>query len=241
MRCPIRQNDSGTRTRTASKEIDFTQKIEVRHWTITHLWQAVLSKIIKPNDNNLSTNKRADKRSLNQGQLVSLLLFVLITAVQAKDSIPPTYLAIAQAHTIPPAVLYAIALVESGQKLASGQVRPWPWTLNVAGVPRRYPTRLAAWKGLKHYLAQGVDFIDVGIMQVNWHYHHKKLGTPWEALEPFNNTRTGAKILQAEYNKTGAWHTAIGRYHSPGQKPAQRLRAKHYAQRVMQQIKRIQR
>lgn len=171
---------------------------------------------------------------------LGILILGLIAEGRADNAIPPSYHAIAHAHNIPAAVLYGVALTESQLKLSSQKVRPWPWTLNVAGVPRRYPTRIAAWKSLNYYLEQGIDLIDVGIMQVNWHYHQPKLGTPWEALEPVNNTRAGAKILQAEYQKTGAWQAAIGRYHSPGQTPAQKQRAQNYARKVLKQIQRLQ-
>lgn len=76
-------------------------------------------------------------------------------------------------------------------------------------------------------------------MQVNWRYHHKKLGTPWQALDPFHNMRVAAEILQKEYQNTGDWQTAMGRYHSPGQTSDQKKRALNYANRVMKQIERI--
>ncbi len=155
------------------------------------------------------------------------------------DNIPSSYLQIAYENNIPSSILYGIALAESGKMLRTKKFRPWPWTLNVAGIPRRYSSRKAALNGLLFYLQQGIRSIDIGIMQVNWKYHHKKLGTPWQALEPFNNTRTGAKILNAQYKKTGNWKIAIGRYHSPGQKPAQIIRAKNYAKRVMKQMRRL--
>ncbi|MDD2762267.1 MAG: hypothetical protein PHH11_18465, partial [Methylomonas sp.] len=57
--------------------------------------------------------------------------------------------------------------------------------------------------------------------------------------EPFHNTRTGARILKREYQKTGAWKTAIGRYHSPGTKPKQQELAQQYAQRVAKRMARL--
>ena len=171
--------------------------------------------------------------------MTCLLIFGMQVSSAYAEKIPSSYQRIAYENKVPTAVLYGVALAESGQKLHSGKVKPWPWTLNVAGVPRRYPTRKAAWKGLTFFLQQGIKSIDVGIMQVNWRYHHSKLGTPWQALEPFNNTRTGARILRAEYKKTGIWQKAIGRYHSPGQKTDQKKRAARYAQRVMKHINRI--
>ena len=172
-----------------------------------------------------------------------LLVCLFVSGIQAlpanAESIPSNYHKIAYEHHIPTAILYGIALAESGKKLTSGNYKPWPWTLNVAGVPRRYPTRKAAYEGLMYFLQQGIKLIDIGIMQVNWRYHHKKLGTPWQALEPFNNTHTGAQILSEAYNKTGVWKQAIGRYHSPGQSPVQKKRAARYIKRVMKHIDRL--
>jgi len=174
---------------------------------------------------------------------VILMLATNITLAKA-ETIPSMYHKIAIENNIPTAILYAVALAESAtkihsRKIKSGLYKPWPWTLNVAGIPRRYPTRKSAYKGLIYFLQQGIKSIDIGIMQINWRYHHKKLGTPWQALEPIHNTRTGARILSDEYKKTGEWKQAIGRYHSPGQKPMQKKRALNYANRVMKHIQRI--
>jgi Transglycosylase SLT domain len=171
---------------------------------------------------------------------IAVLCCALAQPSAAKETIPPHYQHIAAEHKLPPSVLYSVAITESGQKLRSGKLRPWPWTLNVAGKPIRYPTRLAAWQGLTTYLQQGIDLIDVGIMQVNWRYHRQQLGSPWQALEPFHNTRTGARILKREYQKTGTWKTAIGRYRSPGTKPKQQQRAQRYAQRVFKRMTHLQ-
>ena len=174
---------------------------------------------------------------------VILILAAHITLAKA-ETIPSNYHKIAIENNIPTVILYAVALAESATKIKKskikpGHYKPWPWTLNVSGVPRRYSTRKLAYKGLMYFLQQGVKSIDIGIMQINWRYHHKKLGTPWQALEPIYNIRTGAIILHDEYKKTGEWKQAIGRYHSPGQKPMQKKRALNYASRVMKHIHRL--
>ncbi len=149
------------------------------------------------------------------------------------ETIPSSYRQIAHEYGIPPRVLYSVALQESRMRLRSRQTRPWPWTLNVAGVPRRYPTRIAAYNGLTQYLKQGIRSIDIGLMQVNWSYHQDKLGNPWQALDPYHNVRTGAKILATEYRESQDWFEAIGRYHSPGTGLQQQRRAKKYANSVV--------
>ena len=48
------------------------------------------------------------------------------------EAVPVGYRSIASERSIPSAVLYAVALTESGKQVASkGVYRPWPWILNV--------------------------------------------------------------------------------------------------------------
>lgn len=166
-------------------------------------------------------------------------LFLLFGHSLHAETIPSSYQQIANEFDIPPSVLYSVALQESKKKLSSRQIRPWPWTLNIAGVPRRYPTRIAAWQGLTFFLQKGVRLIDIGLMQVNWRYHKDRLGSPWQALDPYHNVRTAAKILAALYRETGSWFDAIGRYHSPGSSPKQKQRAKQYASAVYRHINKL--
>lgn len=157
--------------------------------------------------------------------------------------IPSQYQKTAMEYGVRADVLYSIALNESGMALKTRhgkKVLPWPWTLNVAGMPRRYPTRKAAYQAIQFYLKHGITLIDIGLMQVNWHHHKNKLIDPWKALDPVFNLKVGASILKAEYNKTKDWTTAVGRYHSPGRKAHQKRRARRYASRVMKQMKRLQ-
>ena len=72
----------------------------------------------------------------------------------AREVPPPAYRLAAHRADVPAAVLYAVALQESGATLR-GRLIPWPWTLNVAGTPQRYATRAAACAGLRRALARG--------------------------------------------------------------------------------------
>lgn len=145
------------------------------------------------------------------------------------ETIPAGYRAVAGETGVPEALLYAIALTESGTRLASsGRCRPWPWTLNIAGEGHWYPSRAAAWRGLTEALAQGERSIDIGLMQVNWRYHQERLGTAWEALDPYHNLRVGARILRACYATRDDWWDSAGCYHAP----ADQDRATRYRARV---------
>lgn len=152
-------------------------------------------------------------------------LFACTFAVSAE--VPRDYRRIADMTGVPSSVLYAVAMTESGITLQSGQQRPWPWSLNVEGRPLRYRTRVETWRALRALLADGITRIDIGLMQVNWAYHRDALGDPWAALDPHHNLRVGAAILRAQFQATGDWWQAVGRYHAPNHaERADRYRAR---------------
>lgn len=167
-------------------------------------------------------------------RVVALVVGLSVRAAGAGD-VPPAYVAAARAHAIPAEMLYAIALAESGVTMASGAFLPWPWTLNVAGDARYYPSRVAAYRDLIDVLSHGVYNVDVGIAQVNWGWNGHRFPGAWQALDPTINLRTGAAILQEEFASTGEWLNAAGRYHAPNH----RTRAQRYAARVEQHLRRL--
>jgi hypothetical protein len=112
-----------------------------------------------------------------------------VVAAAAHAEVPEGYRQAAAEYGLPPKVVFAIALTESGTRLQSGRLGPWPWMLNIAGKPRFYATRREAFRTLEKHLKQGVTNIDVGLMQVNWRYHRALLRNPWVALDPAFNLR----------------------------------------------------
>ncbi len=163
-------------------------------------------------------------------------LLLLSLSVKVNAFVPLGYQQVARLSQVPEQYFYAIALNESGKQLISLDFRPWPWTLNVEGKAYFYPTRQACYLALTDFLKVGKKLIDIGLMQVNWHYHQDKLINPWLALDPYFNLQVGARILRSEYDKTHDWYQAVGRYHSPGLHPEQKQRAIHYANRVFKRI-----
>ncbi len=151
-------------------------------------------------------------------------------------SVPAGYRSIATAEGIPHTLLYAMALTESGKQIEpAGGYRPWPWTLNLAGQGYFFDSRLEAWQALTRWIGEGKRSIDIGIMQVNWRYHQERLGTTWQALDPYHNLRVGAAILQACYQNRHDWWSSVGCYHAP----ANANRADRYRQRVVSHWRRI--
>ena len=168
-----------------------------------------------------------------------LLLLVGVTlpcASWSNGSVPAGYRSIATAQGIPHTLLYAMALTESGRQIKpAGGYRPWPWTLNLAGRGYFFNSRQEAWQALTAWIGEGKRSIDIGLMQVNWRYHQERLGTTWQALDPYHNLRVGAAILQACYQAQQDWWSSVGCYHAP----ANANRADRYRQRVVSHWRRI--
>lgn len=146
--------------------------------------------------------------------------------------VPQAYRVVAGEYGVPQGLLFAIALTESNRP-NDGTDLPWPWTLNVDGQSRWYASRAAALADLEQLLAAG-ETPDIGLMQVNWRYHQRKLSQARLALDPWLNLRAGAAVLAAEYRATNDWWQAVGRYHSRTPRLAQAYRA-----RVLRWYKRI--
>ncbi|OSM94129.1 transglycosylase SLT domain-containing protein [Lonsdalea populi] len=157
--------------------------------------------------------------------LMPLLLLLFAQSIHAAQDIPYGYRQIARLNKVPADLLYAIALTESGTRLAQG-VRPWPWTLNVAGKSYRYATRRQACDALHRFLrTTRPKRIDAGLGQINLGWNARHFTHPCEALAPYPNLHLAATLLRRHYDKWQSWPEAVGRYHRPaGGKPAQRYR-----------------
>lgn len=152
----------------------------------------------------------------------------LLKPGRMEQAIPPGYRQVAAEHSIPPSLFYAIALTESGYRTpATKGLRPWPWTLNIRGEGHYYPSQRAAATALSATLSAGETGVDVGLMQIHWHYHHAVLGNIRTALDPYHNLRVGAGILAECYRQRADWWFATGCYHAPyNETLAQRYQAR---------------
>ncbi|MBC7501838.1 MAG: transglycosylase SLT domain-containing protein [Herminiimonas sp.] len=144
---------------------------------------------------------------------------------------PIGYQKVGQIENIPPLILYGVALQESSMMFGP-QSLPYPWTLNVAGAPKRFASYDAAVAALCANVARGVTSVDCGLMQVNWRYHSAKLVNFYRALDPYPNLQAGATILRGHFKDTGDWFKSVGRYHN-GADPQ---RAHAYATSVFQRM-----
>jgi soluble lytic murein transglycosylase-like protein len=158
---------------------------------------------------------------------------VLITGTALAQPVPPAYQQVAREYAVPADILFAIALTESGRKHADGRFLPYPWAMNLSGTAFYFATRAEAEAKLAQWLAAG-HAPDIGLMQVNWRYHQRRLGDLSQAFDPWLNLRTGANVLRDAYRSTGDWWRAVGRYHS-----ATPARAEAYRERVRRWHRRI--
>jgi hypothetical protein len=169
-------------------------------------------------------------------RLIAIAPLLTVLAVRAGELPPPAYQLAAHDANVPPTVLFAIALQESGARLR-GRLLPWPWTLNVAGSPYRFATRQTACHALLQALARyDAKRVDAGLGQINLGYHGQHFSSPCEALEPYRNLAVTAALLQEHYAITGDWVSAAGRYH----RPAGGTLAARYRAGFSQQIERLQ-
>ena len=116
---------------------------------------------------------------------------------------------------LPPGLLLAIALVETGRgDPRSGRFEPWPWSWNAEGEGHVEPTREAAIAAVSGSLARGRRSVDIGCMQVNLLYHPEAFRSVAEGFDPATNTRYAVRFLQELRARTGNWADSIAQYHS---------------------------
>jgi Transglycosylase SLT domain len=116
---------------------------------------------------------------------------------------------------LPPGVLLAIGVVESGRlDPVSRRMAAWPWTINADGAGRKFedlPEALAATRVLQR---RGVTSIDVGCFQINLRQHPTAFASLEQAFDPPANAAYAARFLVELRTRTGSWENAIAAYHS---------------------------
>lgn len=127
--------------------------------------------------------------------------------------------AISQAEDVPLGVLYAVGLTETGVK---GSLHPY--ALNVEGRTIITYSQADALKEFHKAKQQGKKLIDLGCMQVNYHYHGENFNSPSEMMEPEKNIVYAARFLKTLRASEGSWAAAVARYHASPRKPAEQKR-----------------
>ena len=120
-----------------------------------------------------------------------------------------------QSFALPPNLLLAIAQVESGRPdRQSGDLRPWPWTINAEGQGAFFATKAEAIAAVRDLQAHGVQSIDVGCLQVNLMFHPAAFASLEQAFDPRANALYAARFLNRLHAADNDWLRAIAAYHS---------------------------
>lgn len=139
-----------------------------------------------------------------------IFIFSLLSSVPLAASLSPHYIEkVAHTEQVPFNLLKTIALVESG---VEGLI--WPWTVNVRGKAYYFKTRLEAEVFLDQCLKKGITNMDVGCMQINWHWNQDNFNHPKELLSPEVALPYAASLLRNHQERTGSWMKAALLYHS---------------------------
>lgn len=129
----------------------------------------------------------------------------------------------AETTGVPVEVLVAIALTETGRQ-SGDAVRPWPWTVNVAGRGAWFDSRAEARAHADAALAAGQTSFDLGCFQLNYRWHGEAFASIDAMLDPAANALYAARFLARLHAETGDWSSAAGAYHSRTPDLAQRYR-----------------
>lgn len=148
-------------------------------------------------------------------RLISFFLFFIAAPALASPGLAcrQALARVEREAALPPGLLHAIGLVESGRGEA-GIPSPWPWTLRANGRGMYFDSREEAARELARLTGAGVTLVDVGCLQVNLHFHGEAFREPVEALDPLANARYAARFLTRLHDELGGWEAAVAAYHS---------------------------
>ena len=143
-----------------------------------------------------------------------LAYFLNTNFVLADTPSDKLYRAISLKYLVPTELLVAISTHESC-RVIDGKCVPWPYTLRYQSRAYHFDNINDARQHLTSALAKGITNIDIGLAQINYHWHKDKIiDNPLELLDPTNNLAVAAIILRDIYAKTNNWRLAVMRYHS---------------------------
>ena len=134
-------------------------------------------------------------------------------------------LAAARTYGVPPGILHSVGLTETGRK---GSL--YPYALNIEGRTVLAKSRNEAIREFERARAEGKNLIDLGCMQINYHYHGAEFPSVAAMLDPHANVDYAARFLARLHARHDTWTMAVARYHAgPNNDPAQ----KRYVCRVI--------
>lgn len=160
--------------------------------------------------------------------LVAFTCFNGAIASPYGSDIPVGFYRVANQEGVPVKLLWSIALNESKVLTNLGRVIAWKYTLNHKGKGYYFSDKLELKSKIESLLREGETLFDVGIAQVNYHWHKEGFSSLEEMINPYNNLTYAAQYLKSHYNRSGDWWNAVGKYHAPSNKK----HAKAYRKKV---------
>ena len=134
----------------------------------------------------------------------------------------------ASKYKVPLGILYAVGLTETGIK---GNLHAY--ALNLEGTTVYSLNKEQAIERFHTARAAGMKLIDVGCMQINYHFHRGSFSSVSDMLNPRRNVDYAAKFLAELKEREGSWTLAVARYNAgKNNNPAQ----KRYVCRVLDRL-----
>ncbi|MFT2210910.1 transglycosylase SLT domain-containing protein [Rhizobium giardinii] len=126
--------------------------------------------------------------------------------------------AAAAKYQIPAGILYSVGLTETGRK---GSLQPY--AMNIEGKAHFANSVQEVLQRFAEARGQGAKLIDLGCMQINYHFHGENFASPSEMLDPRKNVEYAARFLANLHARHETWTMAVARYHAgPKNDPAQK-------------------
>lgn len=122
---------------------------------------------------------------------------------------------VAARHGLDPHWLYGVALQESRRRAGPGRAQPWPYTLRSPEGPQFHHSKAEAAHALRQLLTRHPPrAIDVGLLQINLHWHGRRVRAPEDLLDARTNLELGARLLaEAVGSAPDDLALGLGRYH----------------------------
>ncbi|MGZ2375050.1 transglycosylase SLT domain-containing protein [Sinorhizobium medicae] len=121
-------------------------------------------------------------------------------------------------YGVPTGILYSVGLTETGRK---GSLQPY--AMNIEGKAFFGASAEDVLTRFGVARAEGAKLIDLGCMQINYHFHGEHFSSPAEMLDPRKNVEYAARFLSDLHARHETWTMAVARYHAgPNNDPAQK-------------------
>ncbi len=102
----------------------------------------------------------------------------------------------AQSVGIDPVMLYAVALAESASHRGLNMTSPWPYAIRNGSNATYAKSKTEAEQLLNQALQESEKYqLDIGLMQINLHWHGHRVSSAAELLDPITNLTVGSSIL----------------------------------------------